>query len=59
VGDERVARAVLGMGAFQGIDGQFDRELYREALRRNGLTEERFEQSLREDTTRTILRPPC
>jgi peptidyl-prolyl cis-trans isomerase D len=55
VGDERVARAVLGMGAFQGIDGQFDRELYREALRRNGLTEERFEQSLREDTTRTIL----
>ncbi len=55
VGDERVARAVLALPAFQGLDGQFDREVYREALRRNGLTEEEFEASLRQDSTRTIL----
>lgn len=55
VGDERVARAVVGMEAFQGLDGTFDRQFYRESLRRNGLTEEAFERSLREDTTRTIL----
>lgn len=55
VGDARVARAVTGLGAFQGLDGQFDRQLYREQLRRNGLDEEAFETSLREDTTRTLL----
>lgn len=55
VGDERVARAVVGMEAFQGLDGEFDRQFYRESLRRTGLTEEAFETSLREDTARTIL----
>lgn len=55
VGDERVARAVIALPAFQGLDGQFDREAYREALRRNGLTEGEFETSLRQDSTRTIL----
>lgn len=55
VGDARVAEAVRGIPAFQGLDGQFDRQAYREALRRNGLNETEFETSLREDTTRTIL----
>lgn len=55
VGDARVAEAVVALPAFQGIDGSFDRELYREQLRRNGLDEAEFEASLREDTTRTML----
>ena len=55
VGDVRVAEAVRGTPAFQGLDGEFDRQAYREALRRNGLNEEAFETSLREDSTRTIL----
>ena len=55
VGDARVAEAVRGTPAFQGLDGEFDRQAYREALRRNGLNEEAFETSLREDSTRTIL----
>lgn len=55
VGDARVAQAILAMPAFQGIDGRFDRQVYRESLRRNGLNEEDFENSLRQDTTRTIL----
>jgi peptidyl-prolyl cis-trans isomerase D len=55
VGDERVARAVIALPTFQGLDGQFDREAYREALRRSGLTEEEFETSLRQDSARTIL----
>ncbi len=55
VGDARVAAAIVEIPAFQGLDGTFDRETYREALRRNGLNEEGFEGSLREDATRTIL----
>jgi len=55
VGDARVAEAVRGTPAFQGLNGEFDRQAYREALRRNGLNEEAFETSLREDSTRTIL----
>jgi peptidyl-prolyl cis-trans isomerase D len=55
VGDTRVAEAIRTSPAFQGLSGEFDREVYREALRRNGLNEGRFETSLREDTTRTIL----
>ncbi|TNC45970.1 peptidylprolyl isomerase [Rubellimicrobium rubrum] len=55
VGDLRVAQAVQSTPAFQGLNGEFDRQVYREALRRNGLDEGRFETSLREDTTRTIL----
>lgn len=55
VGDARVAEAVRSMPAFQGMNGEFDRRAYREALRRNGLNEGAFETSLREDSTRTIL----
>ncbi|WP_210526674.1 peptidyl-prolyl cis-trans isomerase [Rubellimicrobium arenae] len=55
VGDIRVADAVRGTPAFQGVDGNFDRDLYREQLRRAGLTEASYENSLRGDTTRTIL----
>ncbi len=55
VGDARVAEAIVSIPAFQGLDGMFDRETYREALRRIGLDEQAFETSLREDSTRTII----
>jgi peptidyl-prolyl cis-trans isomerase D len=55
IGDARVAEAVVANPAFEGIDGQFDREQYREALRRSGLDEEAYEASLRDSTARTLL----
>ncbi|NAZ37901.1 peptidylprolyl isomerase [Rubellimicrobium sp. CFH 75288] len=55
VGDARVAEAVRASPAFAGMDGGFDREMYREQLRRNGLTEAQFERMLREDSARGVL----
>jgi len=55
VGDERVRQEVLRVPAFRGLDGNFDRETYRQALQRNGLTEADFETSIREDMARTLL----
>lgn len=55
VGDARVQAEVLKIRAFQGLDGKFDRAAYREALRRSGLSEARFEQSLRDDAARGLL----
>lgn len=55
VGDTRVRDAVVAAPSFQGIDGTFDRELYRDQLARNGLDEESFEASLRNETSRTML----
>ena len=55
VGDTRVRDQVLAIPAFAGIDGKFDRDTYRETLRRNNLSEVEFETSLRDDTTRSLL----
>lgn len=55
VGDETVQREILGVSAFQGLSGQFDREAYRFALQSAGLSETEFERSIREDVARTIL----
>lgn len=55
VGDERVRTEVLRVPAFQGLNGQFDRESYSNALQRNGLTESDFEASIREEMARTLL----
>mgnify|MGYP002279115419 CR=1 FL=1 len=55
VGDDTVAQQILGIQAFQGPDGSFDREAYRFALDNAGLTEAGFEADLRDETTRTIL----
>lgn len=55
VGDARVREAVLGIPAFQGLDGNFDREAYRIALDRAGMDEGEFETSLREEISRTVL----
>ena len=49
VGDEEVRERLLQVPAFQGLDGNFDRESYRFALRQAGMNEREFEQSLRKD----------
>jgi len=55
IGDENVRRQVLQIGAFQGLDGQFDREAYSYALQNQGVNESEFENSLREETARNLL----
>lgn len=55
VGDAEVAKEVLAVPAFQGADGQFDREAYRFVLEQNGLTEAQFEAQIRNDTARSLL----
>jgi peptidyl-prolyl cis-trans isomerase D len=54
VGDAEVRDIVLGIEAFQGLDGAFDRTAYAETLRRNGLTEDEFEAQIRRETARTL-----
>ena len=55
VGDARVRDEVLRVPAFRGVDGQFDREAYRFALERSGLTEAAFEANIRDEVARTLL----
>ncbi len=55
VGDARVRDQVLQVQAFRGLDGQFDRDAYREALSRNGTSVADFETSLREQEARSLL----
>ncbi|WP_432254545.1 peptidyl-prolyl cis-trans isomerase [Limimaricola sp. AA108-03] len=55
VGDARVRDQVLAIPAFQGLNGSFDRDAYRDALSRNGLSVAEFEQSLREGEARALL----
>lgn len=55
VGDEVVATEIMGMDAFKGVSGSFDREAYRFALDRNNLSETEFETNLRRDISRELL----
>jgi peptidyl-prolyl cis-trans isomerase D len=55
LGDENIRSQILSVGAFQGLDGQFDRTAYTEALRRQDMTEAEFEASLRDEAARSIL----
>ncbi|PKP74679.1 MAG: peptidylprolyl isomerase [Alphaproteobacteria bacterium HGW-Alphaproteobacteria-6] len=55
VGDDEVRRRILALSAFQGIDGSFDRDTYRLALRQQGLSEGAFEAQLRAEAARAIL----
>ncbi|MCC5985921.1 MAG: SurA N-terminal domain-containing protein [Rhodobacteraceae bacterium] len=55
VGDGTVQREILGITAFQGLDGSFDRDSYRFALQSAGLSESEFEEQLRADAARGIL----
>lgn len=55
VGDAEVARQITRIEAFQGLDGNFDRDAYEQTLRQNGLTPATFEEDMREDTARSLL----
>jgi len=55
VGDAVLADQLAGIAAFQGADGQFNREAYRFALQNAGLNESEFEADLRDETARTLL----
>ena len=55
VGDEAVRDQVTQHPAFQGIDGNFDRDAYAFALESSGLTVAEFEDQVRRDTARNIL----
>lgn len=55
VGDAEIREEVLRTPAFQGLDGQFDRETYEFALDNANLTVAEYEDSLRQDIARTIL----
>ncbi|MBO6791332.1 MAG: SurA N-terminal domain-containing protein [Dinoroseobacter sp.] len=56
VGDERVAASIRGNAAFQGLAGNFDRDAYEFTLRQSGLTPEGFEEQIRVDSARNLLR---
>lgn len=55
MGDAAVQRQILATPAFQGISGAFDREAYRFALDRTGLSEAEFETMLRAELTRETI----
>lgn len=55
VGDMAVRDEILTIPAFQGLDGSFNREAYRDTLQRNNMNEERFEDDLRAELSRTLL----
>lgn len=55
VGDGAVRDRLQSFTAFNGMDGKFDREAYKLALQREGMTEGEFEGKLRDEASRTIL----
>lgn len=54
-GDEVVANRILEIDSFHGLDGRFDREAYRFALRQAGLAERAYEDVVRSEIVRTLL----
>ncbi|MEM7319226.1 MAG: peptidyl-prolyl cis-trans isomerase [Pseudomonadota bacterium] len=55
IGDENLQREIVEIPAFQGVDGNFDREGYRFSLEQAGLSEGEFEDNLRKETARTLV----
>ncbi|WP_372884317.1 SurA N-terminal domain-containing protein [Shimia sp.] len=55
IGDENLRRALLEIPAFQNADGSFNREAYRYALDQTRMSEADFEESIREDSVRSLL----
>ncbi|SER44394.1 peptidyl-prolyl cis-trans isomerase D [Tranquillimonas rosea] len=55
VGDSAVRDEILAISAFQGLDGEFDRTAYEQALEQSGLTVAEFEARIRSDTARSLL----
>ncbi|MFB0940984.1 MAG: SurA N-terminal domain-containing protein, partial [Paracoccaceae bacterium] len=55
IGDENLRQQVVGVSAFQSIDGSFSRDNYRFALENAGLSEAEFEANMREETARSLI----
>ncbi|MEP2531068.1 peptidyl-prolyl cis-trans isomerase [Shimia sp.] len=55
IGDENLRRELLEIPAFQGLDGTFDRDAYAFAIDQAGMSESDFEDSVREETARSLL----
>ncbi|WP_138470173.1 peptidyl-prolyl cis-trans isomerase [Poseidonocella sp. HB161398] len=55
VGDDEVARRISAVPAFQGMDGNFDPEAYRDILKRSGRTIAGFEDSVRQEASADLL----
>ena len=55
VGDAEVVRQITTTSTFQGIDGNFDRAGYELALSQAGYDVEEFEETIRDDVSRSIL----
>lgn len=55
IGDDNLRQQILGIPAFQGIDGNFDREAYAFTLDRIGMTEAEFEADMRDETARALV----
>ncbi|WP_050602348.1 peptidylprolyl isomerase [Ruegeria sp. 6PALISEP08] len=55
IGDENLQQEIVGIQAFQGVDGSFDREAYRFQLEQVGMTDSEFETDLRKESARTIV----
>ncbi len=56
VSDEVVREEIVKTDAFRGMNGQFDRDSYRFALSQSGLKPAEFEELIRRDVTRALLR---
>ncbi len=55
VGDAEVARRVSTVPAFQGMDGNFDGDTYRDLLKRSGRTIGGFEDGVRKEASAELL----
>ncbi len=55
IGDENLQGEIVQIPAFQGVDGNFDREAYQFQLEQVGLTDSEFESDLRKESARTIV----
>jgi peptidyl-prolyl cis-trans isomerase D len=55
VGDEAVSAQILAIPAFQGVDGNFDRDAYQLTLESSGLTVAEFEERIRTETAANLV----
>jgi peptidyl-prolyl cis-trans isomerase D len=55
VGDEAVSAQILAIPAFQGVDGNFDRQAYQFTLESSGLSVAEFEQRIRTETAANLV----
>lgn len=55
VGDEQLAMQIVSTDAFKGVNGEFNRDDYRFRLQQIGLTENAYEEIVREEIARNIV----